>query len=122
MEKSKGPHRVQSIVQPRQAHQIWSSPRSPASPPTTPSSPAIGKYKVPRSEECHIHPCTKSKDKAKGTHKSRAMSHDVVASHTWRLVDCQRVSDSDWFSSATEFSGYLVASKRYNDDDNNDMR
>ncbi|CAL1385924.1 unnamed protein product [Linum trigynum] len=77
-----------------------------------------GKCRVPRCNECHIHPCGKSKDKAKGTHKSRAGSHDVATGHLmWRLADRQHVSDSDGLSSATEISGYLVASNEYNDDD-----
>ncbi|CAN0910328.1 hypothetical protein LINGRAHAP2_LOCUS26230 [Linum grandiflorum] len=81
-----------------------------------------GKCGVPRCKECHIHPCTKSKDKAKGTHKSR--SQDVASNHrlvTWRVVDGGHLSHSNGFS-ASGMLDRLVDSDRYFDADDEEAR
>ncbi|CAN0910922.1 hypothetical protein LINGRAPRIM_LOCUS1472 [Linum grandiflorum] len=72
---------------------------------------------VSRCKECYVHPCTKSKDKAKGAHKLR--SHDVTSDHRlimWRVVGGGHVSSADGFSASEMLDG-LVSVDRYFDVD-----
>ncbi|CAN1749135.1 hypothetical protein LINPERHAP1_LOCUS3602 [Linum perenne] len=76
-----------------------------------------GKCGVSRCKECHIHPCTKSRDKAKGTQKSR--SNDVVSNHrlvTWRVADGGHVSKCDGFSATGMLDRLEVVDRDFDDD------
>ncbi|XP_021599171.1 uncharacterized protein LOC110605137 [Manihot esculenta] len=57
-------------------------------PRPTNHSKFTGKCTMPRCNGCHMHPCSKSKDKTKGTQKLKSL--DVASNYrlmTWRLVD-----------------------------------
>ncbi|KAF5799655.1 hypothetical protein HanXRQr2_Chr07g0306961 [Helianthus annuus] len=64
-----------------------------------------GKCSTARCMGCHIHPASKSKDKAKGTMKLRSIGFDH------ELVCCQPGA------SATRAFGYLVNEESYDDGD-----
>ncbi|KAI8028744.1 hypothetical protein LOK49_LG01G04128 [Camellia lanceoleosa] len=77
-----------------------------------------GKCTRPRCVECHLHPGSKSKDKAKGTHKLR--SGDVVSNHrlvSWRVVDAAKPGLNFPGFSASRVLDHLDNDDYWNEDD-----
>ncbi|KAJ8750249.1 hypothetical protein K2173_014164 [Erythroxylum novogranatense] len=77
-----------------------------------------GKCGRPRCNGCHLNPCCKSKDKAKGNHKLRSL--DVVSDYrllSWRVVDGRPGLKFSGFS-ATGILDHLA--NDYEDDDVDD--
>lgn len=85
-----------------------------------------GKCRRARCQECHSHPISKSRSKAKGTYKLKAC--DVAWNHklvSWRIVDVDKESMSDLRgASATEILSHLSGNCWYQgceDDDDHSI-
>ncbi|GFP94082.1 hypothetical protein PHJA_001552600 [Phtheirospermum japonicum] len=118
---------VRTFVVLRSANELSAPPtaglftKAPSKP--TNHSKFTGKCGRPNCRDCHIEPACKSKDKAKGTHKTRTTPSDVGLI-TWSAVGAAgRVQVSGY--SATGVLDYLDDGEGddcYVDDDNDDYR
>lgn len=83
----------------------WGDAKAPSAAKPTNHSKFTGKCKRARCAACHSHPVSKSRDKAKGTHKLR--SCDVALNHrlaSWRVA-AAGVDDGHW----SKYSGFSAS-------------